>query len=488
MTRTGRPKGSKQVRNESKYWLPEGVSLKPDQNLDYNKATKLFFIDSVYGEFISYFKALQDAKLSTHPASIKARRAATNLIRYGSENPSGSRDVRNKAHKTMEEKYGVRHALQNKKFLDKSRKTFAINYSEELTSPFASIEIQKKSKETLMSNYGVVNPMHNEEIKQKLINTCMERYNLPNGGGTESSVLARHETLMEQGDGETYASKEEIQLKEYIETLGVTVEKKYVGGSKPFEIDVYIPELKIGFEYNGVWAHCEARLKNFKTRHKEKTDRCAEQGIRLIHIFSNHWEERNDKIKSIIKSILRKNTHTIYARNCELKKVNKIDSNQFLSKYHLLGSINRFETGLGLYYNNELIALVTVGRHHRQSNEFLLNRFCVKSGYTVTGGLSKLSSHLNSLYPEIYTFIDKLYASPNNWIKTGWEVVHVLDPDYFYFDSKKRIIKSKQSLKKSKSNNFHDGLSEHEYALNHKIYRVYDAGKVKLKYVGVPNE
>jgi hypothetical protein len=41
----GRPKGSKQKRNEDKYKLPNGVTLKLNQTQDYNKETRLVFID-----------------------------------------------------------------------------------------------------------------------------------------------------------------------------------------------------------------------------------------------------------------------------------------------------------------------------------------------------------------------------------------------------------------------------------------------------------
>lgn len=61
----GRPKGIIQARDESKYWLPNGVTLKPGQTNLYRQDTKLIFIDEKYGEFISYFKALQDAEAST---------------------------------------------------------------------------------------------------------------------------------------------------------------------------------------------------------------------------------------------------------------------------------------------------------------------------------------------------------------------------------------------------------------------------------------
>jgi hypothetical protein len=76
----GRPKGSTQARNESKYWLPEGVTFKSylDQP-SYTKEHILLFEDSEFGEFHSSFRAIQGANASTHPLAVKRRRENTNL-------------------------------------------------------------------------------------------------------------------------------------------------------------------------------------------------------------------------------------------------------------------------------------------------------------------------------------------------------------------------------------------------------------------------
>jgi hypothetical protein len=99
----GRPKGSKQKRNEDKYKLPNGVTLKLNQTQDYNKETRLVFIDVQYGEFTSTFKALQGANASTHPDSVQNRRNSTNLTKYGSTSPLGDKDILNKFKNTMVE-------------------------------------------------------------------------------------------------------------------------------------------------------------------------------------------------------------------------------------------------------------------------------------------------------------------------------------------------------------------------------------------------
>ena len=60
----------------------------------------------------------------------------------------------------------------------------------------------------------------------------------------------------------------------------------------PKELDIYIPELKIAFEYNGDYWHQEG-IKKPIGYHQDKTDRCIDKGIKLLHIWESDW--RSDK-------------------------------------------------------------------------------------------------------------------------------------------------------------------------------------------------
>ena len=55
------------------------------------------------------------------------------------------------------------------------------------------------------------------------------------------------------------------------------------------EIDIYLPELKIGFEFNGLYWHSE--LFKDKNYHLDKTKYFKENGIRIIHVCAyRDWE------------------------------------------------------------------------------------------------------------------------------------------------------------------------------------------------------
>ena len=69
------------------------------------------------------------------------------------------------------------------------------------------------------------------------------------------------------------------------------------------EIDIFIPELSLGIEYNGVVTHHSfTNIKCFKNRsksisyHQDKYLKCLENGVNLIHIFEfedfNKWKRK----------------------------------------------------------------------------------------------------------------------------------------------------------------------------------------------------
>jgi hypothetical protein len=469
-----RPKGVIQKRNESKYWLPLGITLKDGQTDIYNKETKLIFIDPLLGEFISYFKALQWANASTHPKAVQTRREATNLTLYGGSNPSNSKEIREKAHNTMQKKYGVRHALQNKDLLIKSRETLKTNYNADNPMDLESVKL--KIRETCMREYGSENPMQNEKIVNALKLQFMEKYGVDNPA---KYALFQEKALKSMiRSGGIRGSKGEDEVREYVQSLGLKADNGYIGGANPKQIDIKISELNIGIEYNGIYWHSEDRIET--NYHRDKTLAAKEQGLNLIQIFDFEWNNRREQVKSFLKSALGKNEIKIFGRNTEVREIiDKTIARDFLEKYHILGSTH-FIKAFGLYYENDLVSLITIGKHHRNNEEYVLSRFVGKYNVNVLGGLSKLVSRAISEYGELTTWIDLRFSNGDKWIKAGWEQISTLPPDYFYYNSKNNVIISKQSRKKSIVNTPVE-MTEREHAKLDGLKRVYDCGKIKLK-------
>lgn len=471
-----RPKGVIQKRNESKYWLPSGIKIKEGQSDIYNKSTELIFIDFEFGEFPSYFKALQDANASTHPKAVIKRRSETNLKLYGGISPMASDEIKNRQKQVIFDKYGVNNPSQNQLVKDKKIETSRKNWG--TNNPMESLEVKNKQQLSVFNNYGVLNPMKSEIVKDRLKATCLERYGVENGGSTPEAKLKALETLT-QNDS-ILSSKGELELKEFVQSLGLTAESGYIGGKNPKQLDIKIKELGIALEFNGAYWHSECNKNMHKNYHKDKMIAAKEQGYKLIQIFDFEWENRQNQVKSFLKSALGKNTRVIFGRNTKIEELEKKEANEFLKKYHILGKCNYIKA-FGLKFDNELLCLITIGKHHRNNTEFVLSRFVGKEDINVIGGLSKLTSHAVKEFGELTTWIDLRFSDGENWLNNGWELIIKLLPDYFYFDKSTHDIISKQSRRKGKMNT-PEGMTEREHAYNDGLRRIYDCGKLKLKF------
>ena len=471
-----RPKGIIQQRNDSKYWLPVNVVLKDNQSSIYNKDTKLIFIDNEFGEFISSFKAIQKANASTHPLAISKRRAETNYKKYGVSNPAAHPDIRKKASDTMEKRYGVRNALQSPLFLNKSKETLKKNYG--VTTPMLSDEIKQKHINKLMNKYGVDNIAKLPEFIEKAKKTSLVKYGVDNP--SKSSKIKEKIIESRINNSIIGVSKMETELTQYIQSLGLETKKSYIGGENPREIDILIQNLNIAIEFNGAYYHSEANINMYNNYHYDKMKACEKKGLRLIQIFDFEWETRKSQVKSFLRANLGRNNRRINARECKIKEVDQATTNDFLNKYHILGTV-RHNVSYGIYYKEELLSLITFGKHHRGKKVLVLSRYCGKENVSVIGGLSKLCKFAYKSLGEFITWIDLRFSNGKNWLNNGWILDGVLRPDYFYFNASNGKIVSKQTRKK-KLVNTPINMTEHAHALSEGLYRIYDCGKLRLRY------
>lgn len=87
--------------------------------------------------------------------------------------------------------------------------------------------------------------------------------------------------------GWTYTSEGENAVINYVKELGYKPEKYVYGkGNTRFKIDCYIPELKIGIEYNGIYYHAsnDSNKKHINYHFKKSEHAMNDFGIELIHI------------------------------------------------------------------------------------------------------------------------------------------------------------------------------------------------------------
>ncbi|MEM4379311.1 MAG: NUMOD3 domain-containing DNA-binding protein [Thermoplasmatales archaeon] len=299
---------------------------------------------------------------------------------------------------------------------------------------------------------------------ERVAKICIEKYGHANWQNSDSAAKA----------SKSFSSKAELELLEWVQTFFPDAQKT----RNIKEIDIFIPSLNIGIEYNGLFWHSE--LNKDADYHLNKTLLFREHGIRLIHVFEHLWRDRRAQVKSYLKSTFGQNKNRVGARKCELKEVNTSEARAFLDTYHIQGKTNKINLAVGLYYNNELLSLATFGLHHRNNRQVVLNRFVCKENWTVSGGLSRLTKYASDYFKEdIITWADNSLSEGNGYLKSGWELAEILPPDYFYTDGYVAI--PKQNRKKSLVGT-PKGMTEHDHALSDGLFRVYDCGKTRFIY------
>lgn len=297
-------------------------------------------------------------------------------------------------------------------------------------------------------------------------------------------------------------SEGEMELLEFIKEYFPSAHKyvKYENGKKKYELDVYIPELKIGIEYDGLYWHAEhitnEERYNSKSYHLDKTLYFKNKGIRVVHVFSDEWEFKKELVKDKLRSILNVQKEEIYARKCNIKEISSVKRNKFLLDNHIQGP-DAAIISYGLFYNEELVAVMSLSKLRRALGQFSkegyyeLSRYAGKIGYTITGGFSKLLKNIIKLHPEIKSI--KTYAdlrwtkfSGNVYDKNGFTLSHISEPSYTYTKNyKKREYRykfRKTELKKLFPDIYDDNKSEFEIMSEAGYDRVYDCGNLVYEY------
>lgn len=133
----------------------------------------------------------------------------------------------------------------------------------------------------------------------------------------------------------------------------------------------------------------------------------------------------------------------VFARNCEIKKLDKSTAGIFLEQHHLMRA-TQSAYNYGLFYKQELVALASFSKGRKMNRlpsdkrSYELIRFCCSYGTTVTGGLTKLLRHFcaEKNAGDIMTYVDKQWSDGSAFVKAGFKKHGESAPNYFLVDRK----------------------------------------------------
>lgn len=436
----------------------------------------------------------------------------TNLDKHGKEWYTQTEEYKNRVRATSQINYGADHFLSNPDVIEKRKSTCVDRYGTDNVSKLP--EVQNKIQATLQDTYGVINisQTHIADLAAwQSFQADPRRYIKSNFNHLPTLVelsayfgvcLTSIYNCVNLADNSDIiarcSSKMEAELIEFIHTISPStyIEKHNRSIITPYELDIYIPELKIAFECNPTTTHnssiCDPWGGDPKSSnyHQLKSKMCECAGVRLIHIFGYEWTHKQAIIKSIISNLLQANSTKIHARKCNVVEISDPDCRMFLDANHRQG-YSSSSIRLGLTYTDELVSVMTfskprmsISKSDNSSAEYELVRFCNKLNTSVVGGASKLfKCFLRKYSPSaVISYSDFARTCGKLYQTLGFEYQRLSEPGYVWVDTRtdigyNRMNSQKQNICKFlKDNNIDLNQTENDIMISHGYVKVYDSG------------
>lgn len=411
------------------------------------------------------------------------KRKETCLRKYGDENFTNQE----KREDTNLEKYGVKTLLDIKEIRDKrdikkAYKNSKIAMMEKYGTEFPSQMNQKiKTLEKISNIEGFklltsideyINKFNKVELECEKCNTKFNRY--------VSNILYPTISINCPKCSPSGESQMERDLRAELDLLGV----EYIANTrdiiKPYEIDIYIPSIKLGIELHGLYWHSEKFKDN--NYHLNKFKLAKENKVELWQFYEDEWKKQKNIIMNKIRLKLGIYGKRIFGRKTEVKIINKAECDNIL-QYHLIGP-DSSSIRLGLYYEKELVSAMTF---KKEKTGYILNRYIVKADYVVLGGFSKLLKHFrkNFSYDFIDSFSENRYSFGDVYLKNGFEKIKEIRSDYWYViqDERKHKFGFRKDAIRKKFQINDETLTEREMMSNLGFLRIYNAGLTKWRLI-----
>lgn len=455
----------------------------------------------------------------TQSDEFKNKRVTTMLNKYGSAAPMNIPEIKERIEQTNLEKYGTTAPMLNPDIQNKRQETLKAKYGEDYKKVLVN-----KTREVMIEKYGVPSffedPSYQEQITAEKREDGYKKLLAKTVNNPNSKVIPlfkEHEYKGTKYMGmykwkckecgrefeATYnsaivpvcrkchpysISSGQQEVIDYIKTLyngPMEINTRKI--ISPLELDIYLPELHLAIEYNGTYWHSEQAGKD-KSYHVNKNFLCEQQDIHLIHIFEYQWTNNQRQVKQRLANILGSYTNKVFARKCIVREIDFNITSDFLNEYHLQGSCTS-KLNLGLFYNNELISVMTFGKpRFNKDYQWELIRFCNKEGYHVIGAASKLLKYFERNYnpKSLISYANRCWSwGKHNVYKNvlGMTYIGKSDANYVYINEEGTILPrykaQKHKLKKLLGEeNFNELLTETENMEINGWIKSYDCGNL----------
>lgn len=451
-----------------------------------------------------------------HIAADKSRNkhkisAYNNTMReqYNVANCAQLAEVKEKRKNTMLERYDVEFYSQTKEFVDKYHKTNMERWG--VPSVLSLPEVRAKLRESNVAKIGVpyrfcLKMPAATDAYMKLLdnNNCdllefKDKKHIVYRCRKCGHVNTEQDLFLKVREGahvplctaclpkSSPISGEELEVSRFIESLGFSVQHYDRDFLDKYGADMVIEDRKLVVEFDGIRWHNE--MYRSDDYHVTKSDIAERMGYRLIHIFSDEWEEKRPIVESRLRYALGIAGLPVNARKCTVRAITAEEAKRFNEAYHIQGdavSAVRY----GLYKDDELVAVMTFGKARFMLGSWELIRYCVKPGYSVRGGAGRLFRHfIDEVHPTaVVTYADRRWSNGHGFYeKIGFKYDGITAPGYTYVVGNHRESRMAYQRHKLVGDDVVEGKSEHEIMYGRGIYRIYDCGNYRYYWMNGNN-
>ncbi len=462
--------------------------------------------------FNMYYKITNELQSKYHcsnPECTKIKIKESNEKIYGCH-PSKLQTTKEKVINTNKSKFGTEYYSQLESTKNSKKKKFLDKYG--VDNPSKLDFIKSKKIETSIKNWNSEHPMKNEYVKKK----CFDSQEINKHPFTNKSflkdvidtkqknILYKYKKIVENDEYEIidntknemkilhkkcdqifytnystlrnrlnynitlctncFPISESKSVKEkdfvsWLRSLNLNIKENDRNILNGKELDIYIPEYNLAIEFNGLYWHSE-KFKD-KNYHLDKSLKCSEQGIRLLHVWEDEWIFKQDVVKSTILDILNMKKNFKYKDLLTVKVLNdKNNIEKFVSK----NSLNFFEKtnlNISVFHNQEIIAILCLKRNGKN--------------YTIINHVEKISNDIKyNTFEILFNYLLNNYYYENIYLMNDFRFGNIVSEDIF-----EKINFSKPSFYLCKGN---QRFSKKEIKNNKGYFKLYNCGINKFKY------
>jgi hypothetical protein len=271
-------------------------------------------------------------------------------------------------------------------------------------------------------------------------------------------------------------SKGQLEVLDFVRSLGVDAVSSDRTVISPLEIDVLVPSFKLAIEYDGLYWHS---VKNLPDKMHAERKRLAVEaaGYKFFGIYEDEWRDKRPIVEGMIRHRLGLSLEVLNARSLKVEKLSGKEVSSFFEMSHLEGHTS-CSTAFALTQNGKIIAAMSLRKpfHASKSSHLEVARSAALPGVSVRGWLGRLTSAALKYAKSagktgLMTYVDARVGSGAGYASGLWKMKTAsTGPRFWWTDYHDRFNRFKYRANKS------EGLTQEQVAESAGVVEIWGCG------------